>query len=105
MLSEILKISFTAYIFIWLGDPEEIFGWYQRLIKDLPMWLWKPLGGCVKCFTGQVCLWYYIIAHYENYNVLNHGFFIAGSVFLAWLYELIFAVINKLKDRYETTKT
>ena len=30
---------------------------YNRLISNLPDWLYKPLGGCGPCFTGQLTLW------------------------------------------------
>ena len=30
---------------------------YHRLIARLPDWLYKPLGGCGMCFTGQLTLW------------------------------------------------
>lgn len=30
---------------------------YHRLIAKLPEWLYKPLGGCAMCFTGQLTLW------------------------------------------------
>lgn len=31
--------------------------WYIRAIMKLPKWLYKPLGGCLPCMTGQLTLW------------------------------------------------
>jgi len=36
---------------------EDMLAWYHRLILRLPEWLYKPLGGCGACFTGQLTLW------------------------------------------------
>lgn len=98
----IFEISFIAYMIYWLTDPEEIFGWYGQLISKLPKWLWKPLGGCYRCFTGQVMMWSYLVIYFKEYNLIDHGFFIAGGIFLSMVYNLIFAIICKLTDKFET---
>ena len=79
-------------MFVNLGEPGELFGWYQKLIGYLPDWLWKPLGGCVKCFTGQVCFWFYLFKYYESYSLFDHAIFVSLGIFLA-------VIINKI---YET---
>lgn len=81
----------------------------------LPDWLNKPLGSCHLCITGESCLWYYLIAHFENYQVaslkfigisnfsgfidaikgfsnvgIDHLFFIAAGIFLSSIYSLIY---------------
>jgi hypothetical protein len=98
----LLKISFIAYMIYWLGDPEEFFAWHQKLIKDLPIWLYKPLGGCYRCFTGQICFWAYIVIYFKDYDLIDHGAFVAGGIFLSMIYNLLFAIICKLTDKFET---
>jgi hypothetical protein len=79
-------------VFYILGEPGEIFDFYQRLIGRLPEWLWKPLGGCPKCFTGQVCFWFFLLKNYASYNLIDHLFFVSLgiliSITLQKLYEL-----------------
>lgn len=36
---------------------EDVLFWYHKLIVKLPEWLYKPLGGCAVCFTGQLTFW------------------------------------------------
>ena len=91
---DILFVPVFCYAFYICTNPEMIFGWYARLIDKLPTFLWKPLGGCLICFTGQVSLWYYLVRFWHNYNFLNHLFFITGSI-------VIVMIIDKLID-YES---
>ena len=90
MLYEIIKISLIVFVFYVLGEPNMIFGWYQRLIANLPEWLWKPLGGCLVCLTGQVCFWYYLIIHFKTYDLIDHLFFTAAGIFLVNIYETLY---------------
>lgn len=92
MLFEIFQISAIVFIFVKLGDPEMIFGWYQKLIANLPGWLWKPLGGCEKCSVGQACFWYYLIMHFKDYNVIDHLFYPACGILLVPIYTLIYDI-------------
>jgi len=80
------KISLIAFIFWHLTDPEMIFAWYGKLISRLPNWLYYPLGGCLKCFTGQVCFWYFIF-FIHPYNLIDHLFFTSSGIFLSLIYE------------------
>jgi hypothetical protein len=89
MISELIKISIIASIFSFLGDPEQIFAFYRRQIMKLPDWLNKPLGSCNLCLTGQACLWYYLIAHFSNYNLIDHLFFTSAGIFLSSIYAII----------------
>jgi len=82
----VFKISLIAFIFWALSDPDMIFAWYQKLIYRLPTWLYYPLGGCLKCFTGQVCFHYYWIANLHHYNLLDHLFFTSSGIFLSLIY-------------------
>ena len=92
MISEIIKISLIAFIFIKLGEPGEVFAWYQKLISGLPddmEWLWKPLGGCLRCFAGQSLFWYYLIVHLKDYNLVNHLFYPALGIILVTVYDFV----------------
>jgi hypothetical protein len=88
---EIFKISTIVFIFVQLGEPGMIFGWYQRLIGDLPDWLWRPLGGCVMCLTGQVLFHYYWNTHLNNYNIIDQLFYPAAGIFIVTIYDFIYA--------------
>jgi len=92
MYLEILQISLIIFMFTALGDPGEIFAWYQKLIDPLPDWLNKPLGGCGKCMAGQVMFWYYIFTH--DYNLIEHLFYVSLTIFLVNIYSLIWYYEN-----------
>lgn len=91
---EVFKISIIAFMFVALGEPGQIFAWYQRLIDPLPVWLNKPLGGCGMCFGGQVSFWYFLIVHWSNYNIIDHLYFAALTIFLVNIYSLIWNYEN-----------
>jgi hypothetical protein len=87
---EILKISLIAFMFCALGTKGMIFEWYQKLIKRLPKYLNKPIGGCYKCFTGQVCFWYFLISRFYNYNLIEHLFFVSAGIMSAMVYHKLY---------------
>jgi len=86
---EIIQISLIASVFSFLGDEDMIFSWYRKLIMRLPNWLNRPLGSCNLCVTGQACMWYYLIVHVQNYNLIEHLFFTSAGIFLSSIYSLI----------------
>lgn len=92
MIILLFKLTVIAYVFCALGEPDMIFSWYQKLLMKLPDWLAFPLGACHKCFTGQVCLWGYLIAFYHNYNVIDHAFFISAGIFLSLIYNKLWTI-------------
>jgi hypothetical protein len=87
-----VKISLICSMFVFLGEDDMIFAPYQRLIRRLPLWLYKPLGGCSKCVTGQVALWYFIFK--QPFDLLELLFFVSLSI-------LITSIITKLWQTYE----
>jgi len=89
MFLEIFKISLIATMFSFLGETGEIFAWYRKIIMKLPDWLNKPLGSCNLCFTGQATFWYYLIVHFADYNIIDHLFFASCSIFLSYIYSII----------------
>lgn len=97
---EALKISLVAFMFVALGEkPGMIFHPYQRLITHLPQWLSFPLGKCFVCFTGQVCLWYYIFMARFNimnfYAVMDLLFFISFGIAASLVYNAIYQILNE----------
>lgn len=76
-LLDVIFVAVFAYAFYICTNPDMIFGWYGKLIDKLPTWLWKPLGGCLICFSGQVSFWFYLIKFWGDYNFLNHVFFVS----------------------------
>lgn len=98
IIPDIIKVPIITFIFYICGEPGEIFDWYQKLIFHLPEYLWKPLGGCIKCVTGQVCFWFYLYKNYQDYHlfqggIINHLFFVSTgmliNIILNYLYEKI----------------
>jgi hypothetical protein len=87
---EILQISLIAFMLIALGKEGMIFNFYQRMICQLPDWLCKPLGGCYLCFTGQVMFWFYLFKYFEDYNLIDHLFFVSAGIFASAIYNKIF---------------
>ena len=90
---ELLKISLVAYIFTVLTWEGKIFHFYRKLIDRLPDWLFKPLGGCHMCFTGQVCFWYYLI-FIDGYNFFDHLFFASAGIFLSMAYHALYKFLS-----------
>lgn len=93
MIYLLFKITIIAFIFIQMGEPGMIFSFYQKAIDKFPQWLYKPFGGCLYCFTGQVCFWGYLIKyHFDfnlDYNLLDHLFFTMAGIFLSSIYDKI----------------
>lgn len=94
MLLDIIKISIVTVVFVNLCEPGMIFTFWGKLINKLPDWLYNPLGGCVKCFGGQVALWFYIIKYFHSYNLLEHIVFTSSVIFLS-------LILNKLWQNCE----
>lgn len=95
VIPDIIKIPVIAFVFYILGEPGQIFGWYQKLIAKLPEYLWKLLGGCLKCVTGQVCFWFFLITNFHDYNLINHLFFVSFGI-------IINITLNYLYERTQT---
>lgn len=81
----VFKIAIISWVFVHLGEPGEIFDWYQRLIGKLPERIWKPLGGCAKCLSGQIAFWYFLFT--GDYNFVNHIFLTASTILVTILIE------------------
>jgi hypothetical protein len=92
MILHALEISLILTTFINLGSPGMIFSWYQKLIDPLPVWLYNPLGGCVKCTTGQVSFWFYLIVYFHSYNLIDHLFFTSSAIFLSLIIDKIWTL-------------
>lgn len=85
---EILKISVVAYVIFVLMSPGMIFHFYARLIDKIKWdWLYKPLGGCLMCFSGQVSFWYYLITHFREYNLFDHVVFISAVILIVMIFD------------------
>jgi hypothetical protein len=87
---DIVKISIIVFIFWICGETGGIFNFYFKLIEGLPAWLNKPLGGCVRCMSGQVLFHYYWITHLHNYNIVDQLFYPAAGIFLAIIYTYLY---------------
>jgi hypothetical protein len=76
-----------------IQQDKSLLKWYHSLIKQLPWYLYFPLGGCYKCFVGQFCLWYFIIT--KPFNIIELGFFISAGIFLSMVYHLIYCWLDE----------
>ncbi len=91
---EIFKISLiTFFISALIQEPHTPLSWYGKLIYRLPWYLRKPIGGCYKCLTGEVCLWYFIFT--KPFNIVEFGFFISAGIFLAMIYNKVYCWLCK----------
>jgi hypothetical protein len=85
---EILKISVVAYVIFILMSPGMIFSFYARLIDRIKWdWLYKPLGGCLMCFSGQIACWYYLFTHLKGYNFFDHVVFISAVILIVMIFD------------------
>ncbi len=90
---EILKISMIGFMISALvQDDHTPFTWYGKLIERLPWWLYKPLGGCYRCFVGQICLWYFIFT--KPFQLVEFGFFISAGILSAMVYNKIYCYLK-----------
>jgi len=87
---EIFKISVIAFVFVMLTENGMIFHFYKKWLLKLPEWIAFPLGLCYTCFTGQICLWYYLIFHFKDYNFIDHLFFISAGIMMSTVYKIIY---------------
>ena len=94
MYLRLFEISLIAYVFCALGEPENIFAFYQRWLDKLPWYIANPLGACHKCFTGEVCFWGYIILYFHQYDFINHLFFAYAGIFLSVIYNKLWQICD-----------
>lgn len=54
------QIAVCARVLLLLTESGQVFAFYGRFLQRLE-WksptMYKPLGGCLNCFTGQAALW------------------------------------------------
>jgi hypothetical protein len=90
---EILKISLIAFMFSALiQQRQSVFTFYRKLIKRLPWYLYKPLGGCYICFTGQFCLWYFIFT--KPLDIFELLFFCSAGILTSMIYHKIYCYLK-----------
>jgi hypothetical protein len=89
---DVLKISLTAYMFSALAqDDRTLFSWYGRLVDRLPWYLCKPLGGCYRCFVGQVCFWYFL---FDGQRPLEILFLTSLGIMVSMIYNAIYCCLK-----------
>jgi hypothetical protein len=91
---EVLKISFIAFMFSSLTEKGMIFEIYGNLISWLPNWLCKPLGGCAMCFSGQVCLWYFIFT--KSFDFIDLAFFVSVGIFSSLVFSVVWKILRAI---------
>ena len=94
---EILKISLIGFMFSALTQDEHtLFSWYGKLIEKLPWYLYKPLGGCYRCFVGQLCFWFYLLnrVSLNEYDFFEHLFYISAGIMVSMIYNKIYCLLK-----------
>lgn len=94
---EILLIAITGYVFCnILTDAGMIFDFYYKQIERYEVSkpkLYKVLGGCNLCFTGQLALWYFILVHALELEFIGYLFkaifFVSATIFTVNLINII----------------
>lgn len=96
-MNEILILAVCAFVYSEiLTEPEMILGWwYDFAQRHFPMWLFKPIVGCVYCVAGQMSLWYYLYKYWYDYNLLDHIAFICLTIFFV---KVIMTIKHKTDD-------
>jgi hypothetical protein len=90
---DILKISIIGFIISALiQEQRTILSWYGNLISELPWYLFRPLGGCYKCFVGQLCLWYFLIR--KPFDIIELLFFVSAGIFCSMIYNKIYCFLK-----------
>jgi len=89
---DILKISLIAFMFSALTQDEHtLLSWYGKLLNKLPWYLCKPLGGCYRCFVGQVCLWYLVI---KGESIIEILFLTSFGIMISMIYNKIYCYLK-----------
>jgi len=89
---DILKISLIAFMFSALTQDEHtLLSWYGKLLNKLPWYLCKPLGGCYRCFVGQVCLWYLVI---KGESVMEILFLTSFGIMISMIYNKTYCLLK-----------
>jgi hypothetical protein len=95
---DILKITLiTVIIATLIREKKTPLSWYGKLIKRLPWYLKKPIGGCYLCFTGEVCLWTYIFTKPFNLSYqyfFELLFFVSAGIFMSAVYNKIYCFLR-----------
>ena len=87
MLIDCIVIAVCCFVWVnILMQPGNIFNCYNKLIEKVPEWLYKPLGGCDYCFTGQVALWYFLFYYGFDFLIIPY---ILISIFIIHLIKLL----------------
>jgi hypothetical protein len=82
MILTFILIGIAAWTFsMILSDSDMIFGWWFKLIDNMPEWIAKPLGKCEYCLAGQLALWYYLIKYLNDYDLSEHILMTSLSIF------------------------
>jgi hypothetical protein len=90
---DILKISLiTVIIAALIREKKTPLSWYGELISKLPWYICKPIGGCYKCFTGEVFLWYFIFT--KPFDIFGLLFFVCAGIFASVVYNKVYLFLN-----------
>lgn len=90
---EIIQISLIGFMFSALAqDDHTLLSWYGKLINRMPWYICKPLGGCYRCFVGQLCFWYLLIGKHEHsFQIL---FLTSFGIMVSMIYNKIYCYLK-----------
>lgn len=77
-----IKAMLTKEVKVLIELPEELQGITEPEyhIEYREHWLYKPLGGCALCFSGQLSLWYFLFS--QPFNLINLIFTVCLTILL-----------------------
>lgn len=81
----IFSISVSIAINI-MARNGEVLHFYGKFLASLPSVFAKPLGECVKCFSGQLAFWSYIFI-VSKYNIVEHLTTVSISIIIGYLWQ------------------
>lgn len=121
-----LSVAVFSITVTWLLTDEGMifekpFLWLRKHLENT--WLWYPLGGCPKCFAGQVMFWVYFInnplftwkiklvesfsidrvivfeyGNFISYDPIKHFLITTWAIFFTWLFMRLYTKYNTNND-------
>lgn len=90
-------VSLVAYVYSQiLTQPDMLLNRvHNHVDRYWPKWLAYPVLVCMKCVSGQMAFWYYLIKFRNDYIWDQHILFVAFAIFLSLFYDKAFKWLTK----------
>lgn len=96
-----LSVAVFSITVTWLLTDEGMifekpFLWLRKHLENT--WIWYPLGGCPKCFAGQVMFWVWLYLSWFDYDLIKHLLITTWAIFFTWLFMRLYTKYNTNND-------